>query len=205
MTLPQKPPAPRCTGRFRGWPRPCAPRPCGSLHGNAEPLRGRHPRPHLDNHPAGQAPAASANAWTWCCPFCPTPSNSCSASPCRNTHANLLYPTKTSSPGDLPKMSTNQATPVYWPRVKELLDGIMERWIERTGGTRTLHPRILVGDPGRPGQFGAQRLSVHRAGQAGSGDASGKVAAAGLRHLWADAAAGAVPVAGRSGGDCGVD
>ena len=25
------------------------------------------------------------------------------------------------------------AAPVYWPRVKELLDGIMERWIERHG------------------------------------------------------------------------
>ena len=29
--------------------------------------------------------------------------------------------------------NTNEAAPVYWPRVKELLDGIMARWIERHG------------------------------------------------------------------------
>ncbi len=27
----------------------------------------------------------------------------------------------------------NETAPVYWPRVKELLDTIMERWIERHG------------------------------------------------------------------------
>ena len=29
--------------------------------------------------------------------------------------------------------STGEAKAVYWPRVKELLDGIMERWKERWG------------------------------------------------------------------------
>ena len=29
--------------------------------------------------------------------------------------------------------NTNETGPVYWPRVKELLDGIMARWIERHG------------------------------------------------------------------------
>ena len=39
--------------------------------------------------------------------------------------------------GDRRKMTTNanpnEAAPVYWPRVKELLDTIMDRWIDRHG------------------------------------------------------------------------
>jgi len=29
--------------------------------------------------------------------------------------------------------NTNESAPVYWPRVKQLLDDIMDRWIDRHG------------------------------------------------------------------------
>ena len=32
-----------------------------------------------------------------------------------------------------PSGDSSELEPVYWPRVKEILDGIMARWIERAG------------------------------------------------------------------------
>ena len=50
---------------------------------------------------------------------------------------NQSKPTNNLNTGDSRKMTTqadaNETEAVYWPRVKELLDTIMERWIERHG------------------------------------------------------------------------
>ena len=70
--------------------------------------------------------------------------------------------------------------PVYWPRVKEILDGIMERWIERWGReplpgihdyywdtSQELKDSVLSGyrsiEPGVPGRETALVRSLARA------------------------------------------
>jgi mono/diheme cytochrome c family protein len=84
--------------------------------------------------------------------------------------------TPTSDPSDDP----SEAKPVYWPRVKEILDGIMARWIERAGrqplpgihdffwGTpQALKESVLSGiraiEPGIPGRETALVRSLARA------------------------------------------
>jgi len=84
--------------------------------------------------------------------------------------------TPTSDPSDDP----SEAKPVYWPRVKEILDGIMARWIERAGRQplpgihdffwetpQALKESVLSGiraiEPGIPGRETALVRSLARA------------------------------------------
>jgi len=53
------------------------------------------------------------------------------------------------------------ASPVYWPRVKEILDGIMARWIERWG--REPYPGIHEYYWDTPQQLATTVLSGFRA------------------------------------------
>ena len=70
--------------------------------------------------------------------------------------------------------------PVYWPRVKEILDGVMERWIQRSGRdplpgihdyywdtSQELKDSVLSGyraiEPGVPGRETALVRSLARA------------------------------------------
>ena len=95
---------------------------------------------------------------------------------------------------------------VYWPRVKELLDGIMAKWVERWG--REPLPGIHAyywETPGGIAGSGAVGHSGHRAGRPGTGDAACPLAGPQRGNIGANAVARPVHAAGRNRGNHRLD
>ena len=93
-------------------------------------------------------------------------------------------------------MSEPQAPePVYWPRVKAILDDIMARWIERWG--RDPYPGIheyYWDNAPTARRSRALRPPRYRAGCAGPRHAPGALPGARRRRVWQNAAQWAVSV-----------
>ena len=180
-------------------------------------FRGGNPRPHPDHHPARQSawrrrvsgrriasPAPRHRAVA--ARLRPGPPALIPGSGIAGQHGHLTDPcckTETNPTGDRDQMSTDANTteqaPIYWPRVKELLDGIMERWIERHG--RDPYPGIHEYWWETPEELAASVLNGYPSiepGKPGAETPSCSFSPPRLRHFWANAPARAIPVPGRS-------
>ena len=95
---------------------------------------------------------------------------------------------------------------VYWPRVKELLDGIMAKWVERWG--REPLPGIHAYYWDTPEELQQSVLSGIRAiepGVPGTGNATGPLAGAQRGYVGEDAAERAVHAEARDRGNHRLD
>ncbi len=85
-----------------------------------------------------------------------------------------------SQPSDSPSADSSEPKPVYWSRVKEIMDGVLAKWIERAGRqplpgihdfywetSQELKDSVLSGiraiEPGIPGRETALVRSLARA------------------------------------------